>query len=110
MKMASGVPVVFLPPFYNNDYGILFMATDACPQQKAGSSIGSGNLPWIQSMMGIIQKELHDNHVYESLVLPLVKWVLWVLLPYGLCFLLLNFFTTLLAVSMVIYVNGRYRR
>lgn len=76
----------------------------------AGANTGAGanKSAWIQTMMTFVQKELHEHHVYESLVLPLVKRILWVLLPYGLCFLLLNFFTTLLASGMVVYVSRRY--
>lgn len=38
----------------------------------------------------------------------MIKRVLWMLLPYGIGFILLNFFTTLLAVGLVIYVHRRH--
>lgn len=49
------------------------------------------------------------NELYRSeLLSPLIKRVLWMLLPYGIGFILLNFFTTLLAVGLVIYVHRRH--
>jgi len=64
--------------------------------------------PWIQSIVDYIKTEIHRSDFYPHILSPLVKKILWMLMPYGIGFILLNFFTTILAVGMVIYVHRRY--
>jgi hypothetical protein len=62
---------------------------------------------WLQSIVDYIQKELDNPRIYQQIVTPIVRKVMWILVPYALCFMCLNFFTTILAVGLVIYFRHR---
>lgn len=50
-----------------------------------------------------IAKELHKQTVKDEIIRPLLKWLLWHIIPYGIGIIILNFFTTVAAVSLVLY-------
>lgn len=64
--------------------------------------------PWFSIILDYLKSELHRPDLHQQVISPLVKKIVWALMPYGIGFIALNFFTTLLAVGMVIYVRSFY--
>jgi hypothetical protein len=64
--------------------------------------------PWFYTLLDYVKQELHRPELNQQVISPLVKKILWALMPYGIGFIALNFFTTILAVGMVIYVRSFY--
>jgi hypothetical protein len=51
--------------------------------------------------MDFVRAEIRKPEMKEEVLRPLIKWVLWNLMPYAFLFIGLNFFFTMLAVLMV---------
>jgi len=52
-------------------------------------------------IMDFVRAEIRKPEMKEEVLRPLIKWVLWNLMPYAFLFIGLNFFFTMLAVLMV---------
>lgn len=65
-----------------------------------------GNYNWLDFIIGYIRTELENPLIYQQIISPIVRRIIWMMIPYGLCFVLLNFFTTILAVGLVVYFRS----
>lgn len=63
---------------------------------------------WFSTILNAAKQELYRPDLHQQVISPLVKKIVWALMPYGIAFIALNFFTTILAVGMVIYVRSFY--
>jgi len=52
-------------------------------------------------VMDFVKEEIRKPEIKDDILKPLLKWVLWNLMPYMFLFLGLNFFFTILAVLLV---------
>lgn len=52
-------------------------------------------------IMDFVRAEIRKPEMKEEVLRPLIKWVLWNLMPYAFLFIGLNFFFTMLAVLLV---------
>lgn len=59
----------------------------------------------ISMITASIAKELHKQTVQEQIIRPLMKWIFWHIVPYGIVIIVLNFFITVCAVSLVLYLR-----
>lgn len=62
---------------------------------------------YIALACAILRKELEKPETRENLLQPLLRWFFWHILPYVLAIILINFFLTIAAVSLVLYVRRR---
>ncbi len=53
----------------------------------------------------VIAKELHKHTIQEQIIRPLLKWLYWHMMPYVLVMIVLNFFITVGAISLVLYLR-----
>lgn len=58
-----------------------------------------------QMITAAIAKELHKQTIQDEIVRPLLKWLFWNIMPYGIAIIILNFFTTIGAISLVLYLK-----
>lgn len=57
----------------------------------------------LQMITSSIAKELHKQTIQDEIIRPLLKWLFWHIIPYGIAIIVLNFFMTIGAVSLVLY-------
>lgn len=57
----------------------------------------------VQMITSAIAKEIHKQTIQEEIIRPLLKWLIRYILPYGMVIMVLNFFITVAAVSLVLY-------
>lgn len=69
--------------------------------------IGNAQMPTqvnaIQMITSVIAKEIHKQTIQDEILRPLLKWLLRYIMPYGIMIMVLNFFITVCAVSVVLY-------
>lgn len=65
----------------------------------------SSQVHMMEMITSVIAKELHKHTIQDQIVRPLLKWLFWHILPYFLIMLVLNFFVTVGAISLVLYVK-----
>lgn len=53
----------------------------------------------------MVAKELYKQNIQEQIVRPLLKWLFWHMLPYMIAMIVLNFFITMGAISLVLYLK-----
>ena len=58
-------------------------------------------------LLDLIRRELDKPEVKQELLSPFTKWVFWNMLPYAIGIICLNFFFTIAAVSLVLYLYNR---
>lgn len=63
---------------------------------------------YISLACSILRKELEKTETREKLLQPLLKWFFWHILPYVLAIILINFFLTIGAVSLVLFCVRKY--
>ena len=73
--------------------------------RKADASCSSN--PLMTSIIEYVKDELDQPRVYQQVFSPILKRIIWSLFPYGIILLILNFFTTILAVGLVIFFQNR---
>lgn len=59
----------------------------------------------IEMITSVIAKELHKHTIQEQIIRPLLKWLYWHMMPYVLVMIVLNFFITVGAISLVLYLR-----
>ena len=59
------------------------------------------------SLLGLIKMELEKPEWKEDVLVPIAKKVLITILPYALGIICLNFFLTIAAISLVLFINNR---
>lgn len=59
----------------------------------------------IEMITSVIAKELHRHAIQEQIIRPLLKWLFWHMMPYVLVMIVLNFFITVGAISLVLYLR-----
>lgn len=57
--------------------------------------------------VALLRKELENPEWKKEVLRPLMKWLLYSMMPYALGLICVNFFLTIAAVSLVLYI---YRR
>jgi len=62
---------------------------------------------YVGLICSVLRKELEKPETRENLLQPLLKWFFKHIMPYVLAIVLLNFFMTIAAVSLVLYFRGR---
>lgn len=60
------------------------------------------------SFIAIIRKELEKPEWRQEVLRPVTRWIAVGILPYVLAIICLNFFLTIAAVSLVLYIYRRY--
>lgn len=58
-----------------------------------------------EMITSVIAKELHKQTIQDQIIRPLLKWLFWHIIPYILIMLVMNFFVTVGAISLVLYVK-----
>lgn len=77
--------------------------------KKTTTKIKTAKTPLVQSsdngffdfIMEFVKAEIRKPEMKDEVLKPLLKWVLWNLMPYLFLFLGLNFFFTMIAVLLV---------
>lgn len=59
------------------------------------------------SVVNLMRKELENPEWKKDVLRPLMKWLLYSMLPYALGLVCINFFLTIAAVSLVLYIHRR---
>lgn len=59
-------------------------------------------------LCSVLRKELEKPETRENLLQPLLKWFFKHIVPYVLAIVLLNFFMTIAAVSLVLYFRSSH--
>jgi len=62
----------------------------------------------LQSIVIHIKKEIDKPEWKQSVLEPIVKWIFSTMWPYALGIICLNFFMTIAAVSLVLYVYNKH--
>jgi len=62
-------------------------------------------VPMIEMITAMVAKELYKQNIQEQIVRPLLKWLFWHMLPYMIAMIVLNFFITMGAISLVLYLK-----
>jgi len=58
----------------------------------------------LQSLVNHIKKEIDKPEWKQKVLEPIIKWVFSIIWPYAIGIICLNFFMTIAAVSLVLYV------
>ena len=61
------------------------------------------NVDVIEMITTVLARELHKQTIQDQIIRPLLKWLFWHITPYVLGMIVLNFFITVCAVSLVLY-------
>lgn len=59
----------------------------------------------IQSLSAIVRKEMDKPEWKQQVLEPITRWIFGSIWPYALGIILVNFFLTIAAVSLVLYFN-----
>ncbi len=59
----------------------------------------------IEMITSVLARELHKQTIQEQILRPLLKWLFWHITPYVLAMIVLNFFITVGAISLVLYLK-----
>lgn len=59
------------------------------------------------SIVALFRRELEKSEWREEVLRPLTKWIALGILPYALAIICLNFFMTIAAVSLVLYLRRK---
>jgi hypothetical protein len=65
----------------------------------------SKQVPMIEMVSGMLAKELHRQTIQDQVIRPLIKWLFWHIFPYVIVMIVLNFFVTMGAISLVLYLR-----
>jgi len=57
----------------------------------------------LEMVITAISKELHRETTRDHIIRPLIKWILWHIIPIIVIIMMLNFFITVAAISLVLY-------
>jgi len=58
-------------------------------------------------IINLLKKELLTVELQKELLKPMISWILLKILPYILCIIIFNFFLTISAVSLVLYLYNK---
>jgi hypothetical protein len=58
----------------------------------------------LQSLVNHIKKEIDKPEWKQKVLEPIIKWIFSIIWPYAIGIICLNFFMTIAAVSLVLYV------
>ena len=75
-------------------YKVTRMASEKEPEKSRDNG-------FFDFIMEFVKAEIRKPEMKDEILKPLLKWILWNLLPYLFLFLGLNFFFTMLAVLLV---------
>jgi hypothetical protein len=64
----------------------------------------------LQSIVVHLRKEIDKPEWKQKVIEPVIKWILHSMWPYAIGMICLNFFTTIAAVSLVLYVYHKNLR
>jgi hypothetical protein len=59
---------------------------------------------YIKLILNLLKKELLTVELQKEILQPMIKWILLKILPYIICIIIFNFFLTISAVSLVLYL------
>jgi len=60
-----------------------------------------------KTVSNIVKESLKSEEWKKEILYPMHKWIFMVIWPYALGIICINFFLTIAAVSLVLYVYGR---
>ena len=61
---------------------------------------------YIALICGVLKKELEKPDTHKAVLQPLLQWFFRHILPYVIAIILINFFMTIAAVSLVLYIRS----
>ena len=59
---------------------------------------------YLKLIFNLLKKELLTVELQKEILQPMITWILLKILPYVICIIILNFFLTISAVSLVLYL------
>lgn len=59
---------------------------------------------YLKLIFNLLKKELLTVELQKEILQPMITWILLKILPYIICIIILNFFLTISAVSLVLYL------
>lgn len=65
------------------------------------------HMSMLPMLIKLVEKEFQQHRLQDRLLKPMLSWFLKQLLPYACLFIGLNFFLTVIAVTLVSYVAHR---
>lgn len=63
------------------------------------------HIDMIEMITTVLARELHKQTIQDQIIRPLLKWLFWHVTPYVLAVIVLNFFITVGAISLVLYLK-----
>jgi len=84
-------------------------AAAAAPMKKGAPICPSTPLQndYLGLVCGLLRRELENPETQQKTLQPLMRWFFRHIVPYVLAIVLVNFFMTVAAVSLVLYFRGR---